>query len=113
MSTVKRKIAPTSVTNSKEPPFQDADVASRIEQVSSEVKTRLDGSVTSDGRIDLEQLEVNDPVLFGVLQSHIASKTWRDDTGITASDVAKLIEAQSAETPLGLAIKKLRDSMID
>ena len=48
-----------------------------------------------------------------VLDAFAQSKTTRDDPKVTASDVAKLLEAQSRTTPLGIALARLRDSLED
>jgi len=87
-------------------------VGQRVAAVSDEVESRLAGSLT-DGKIDMNQLRGDDEALSEVLDAFAQSKTTRDDPKVTASDVAKLLEAQSRTTPLGIALARLRDSLED
>lgn len=92
---------------------EPTEVSQRVESVAASVESRLGGSLTDDGRIDMERLKSNDEALFKVLDAYAVSKTWRDDPEISASDVAKLLEAQSRTTPLGAALESLRQSFVD
>ena len=83
----------------------------RIDKVSDAIRKRLDGSLTADGKIDLEALGKTDAELRDVLGNFAASKTWRDDPSATARDVAKLLEARSKETSLGNALEKLGQNL--
>ena len=85
--------------------------AARLETIAQSIEERLKPGVGKDGKIDLEALKQSDAELHEVLHRFALSKTWRDDPKISALDVAKLLEAQSASTPLGAALEKLAESL--
>ena len=85
--------------------------AARVDSIAQSIKERLKPGVGEDGKIDLEALEQSDAELHEVLHRFALSKTWRDDPDLSALDVAKLLEAQSASTPLGAALEKLAESL--
>ena len=80
-------------------------ISERIDKVAEQIEARLEPGLV-DGRIDLRRLKEQDKDLHHLLDMYAASKTWRDDPMTTARDVAKLLEAQSKETPLGSALAK-------
>ena len=84
-------------------------VTARIDRVSAGIEARLDLSIV-DNRIDLEILRDQDSELHQLLAIMAESKTVRDDPKMTARDVAKLLEARSAQTPLGNALSEFAKS---
>ena len=92
--------------------FNENDsVETRIDKVSEVIRKRLDGSLTAEGKINLDALGKTDAELRAVLDGFAASKTWRDDPSVSARDVAKLLEAHSKVTPLGDALEKLGQNL--
>lgn len=89
---------------------EPTEVEARIAATSNEIESRLGSSLT-DGKIDMAKLRTEDEALFQVLDAFAQSKTWRDDPRVSASDVAKLLEAQARTTPLGAALENLQRSL--
>ena len=85
----------------------DEDVPARVEATAKSIEMRLQPGLNEKGKVDLGLLKQADPDLHNVLEQFALSKTWRDDPQITATDVAKLLEAQANTTPLGAALEKL------